>query len=208
NEDGCPPQIVGRMQHFIGRKAMDIEGIGDETIETFFRQGLLRDITDIYRLKDQQVTLIQLERFSQKSIDNMLAGIEKSKEKPFKKVLFVLGIRYAGETVAKKLALHFKSIDALMAASAEEIQSVYEIGERIADSVTEYFASALHREQIEALRQQGLQLRVVENEIEQLGDALAGNSFVISGVAEQCSREELTTLIGRDWGNVVSRVTA
>ena len=137
----------------------------------------------------------------------MLAGIEKSKEKPFEKVLFALGIRYVGETVAKKLALHFKSIDALMAASAEEIQSVYEIGERIADSVTEYFASALHREQIEALRQQGLQLRVVENEIEQLGDALAGKSFVISGVFEQFSREELTTLIGRHGGKLLSSIT-
>src|SRR5690606_1763000 len=156
----------GRMQHYIGRKAMDIEGMGDETIETFFKQGLLRDITDIYALKGKQDALIQLERFGQKSIDNMVAGIEKSKEKPFEKVLFALGVRYVGETVAKKLAQHFKTIDALMAASAEDIQSVYEIGERIAESVTEYFANPLHREQVEQLRAFGVQLAVEEQAVE------------------------------------------
>ena len=207
NEDGCPPQIVGRMQHFIGRKAMDIEGMGDETIETFFKQGLLRDVTDIYTLKDKQDELIQLERFGQKSIDNMVAGIEKSKEKPFEKVLFALGIRYVGETVAKKLAQHFKTIDALMAASAEEIQSVYEIGERIAESVTEYFAIPLHREQIEQLRQYGVQLAVEEKTVEPLGDALAGKSFVISGVFEQFSREELTALIESHGGKMLSSIS-
>ncbi|GGC29941.1 DNA ligase [Parapedobacter defluvii] len=207
NEDGCRPQIVGRMQHFIGRKAMDIEGMGDETIETFYRLGLLHNITDIYTLKDKQEELIQLERFGQKSIDNMIAGIEKSKEKPFEKVLFALGIRYVGETVAKKLALHFKTIDALMAASKEEIQSVYEIGERIAESVTEYFANGLHREQIERLRQHGLQLAVEEKEVEQLGDSLAGKSFVISGVFEQFSREELTALIESHGGKLLSSIS-
>ena len=207
NEDGCPPQIVGRMQHFIGRKAMDIEGMGDETIETFFKQGLLRDVTDIYTLKEKQGELIQLERFGQKSIDNMVAGIEKSKEKPFEKVLFALGIRYVGETVAKKLAQHFKTIDALMAASAEDIQSVYEIGERIAESVTEYFANVLHREQIELLRQYGVQLAVEEKVVERLGDALAGKSFVISGVFEQFSREELTALIESHGGKMLSSIS-
>jgi len=207
NEDGCPPQIVGRMQHFIGRKAMDIEGMGDETIETFFRQDLLHNITDIYRLKDKQDQLIQLERFGQKSIDNMISGIEKSKEKPFEKVLFALGIRYVGETVAKKLAQHFGTIDALMAASKEEIQSVYEIGERIAESVSEYFANETHRQQIEQLRQDGLQLAIVEKETERLGDALMGKSFVISGVFEQFSREELSTLIESHGGKLLSSIS-
>ncbi|WP_353130516.1 NAD-dependent DNA ligase LigA [Parapedobacter pyrenivorans] len=207
NEDGCPPQIVGRMQHFIGRKALDIEGMGDETIETFFRLGLLHNITDIYALKDKQDELIQLERFGQKSIDNMIAGIEKSKEKPFEKVLFALGIRYVGETVAKKLANHFKTIDALMVASKEEIQSVYEIGERIAESVTEYFANVLHREQIARLRKHGLQLVVEEKEIERLGDALLGKSFVISGVFEQFSREELTALIESHGGKLLGSIS-
>lgn len=207
NEDGCPPQIVGRMQHFIGRKAMDIEGMGDETIETFFRQDLLHNITDIYRLKDKQDQLIQLERFGEKSIDNMIAGIEKSKEKPFEKVLFALGIRYVGETVAKKLAQHFGTVDALMAASKEEIQSVYEIGERIAESVSEYFANETHRQQIEQLRQDGLQLAIVEKETVRLGDALMGKSFVISGVFEQFSREELSALIESHGGKLLSSIS-
>ncbi len=207
NEEGCPPQIVGRMQHFIGRKAMDIEGMGDETIDTFFKQGLLRNITDIYTLKDKQDTLIQLERFGQKSIDNMIAGIEKSKEKPFEKVLFALGIRYVGETVAKKLALHFKTVDALAAASKEEIESVYEIGERIAESVTEYFANGIHREQIERLREYGLQLAIERRENQQVGDALSGKSFVISGVFEQFSREELTALIESHGGKMLSSIS-
>jgi len=207
NDEGCPPQIVGRMQHFIGRKAMDIEGMGDETIETFYRQGLLRNITDIYTLKDKQEILIGLERFGQKSIDNMLAGIEKSKEKPFEKVLFALGIRYVGETIARKLAIHFKNIDALAAASKEEIESVYEIGERIAESVTEYFANETHREQIERLKLHGLQLAIEEKVTERLGDALEGKSFVISGVFEQFSREELTALIESHGGKLLSSIS-
>ncbi|SEK61540.1 NAD-dependent DNA ligase LigA [Parapedobacter koreensis] len=207
NEEGCPPQIVGRMQHFIGRKAMDIEGMGDETIETFFKQGLLHNITDIYTLNEKQEGLIQLDRFGQKSIENMLAGIEKSKEKPFEKVLFALGIRYVGETIAKKLAAHFKTIDALAAASKEEIESVYEIGERIAESVTEYFAKEIHREQIERLKQHGLQLATVEKEHERLGDALSGKTFVISGVFAHFSREELTALIESHGGKLLSSIS-
>ncbi|MEC3879876.1 NAD-dependent DNA ligase LigA [Parapedobacter sp. 10938] len=207
NDDGCPPQIVGRMQHFIGRKAMDIEGMGDETVDTFFQQGLLHDITDIYLLKDKQETLKQLERFGQKSIDNMVAGIEKSKAKPFEKVLFALGIRYVGETIAKKLATHFKTIDNLAAATKEEIASVYEIGERIAESVTEYFANDIHREQIERLKQHGLQLTAEEKVVERLGDSLSGKTFVISGVFEQFSREELTALIEKHGGKLLSSIS-
>ena len=207
NDEGCPPQLIGRMQHFIGRKAMDIEGMGDETIDTFFRQGLLHDITDIYVLQDKQDTLKQLDRFGQKSIDNMVAGIEKSKEKPFEKVLFALGIRYVGETIAKKLAAHFKTVDNLAAATQEEIASVYEIGERIAESVTEYFAQHTHRQQIERLKQYGLQLTSKEKLVERLGDSLAGKTFVISGVFEQFSREELTALIEKHGGKLLSSIS-
>lgn len=207
NDEGCPPQIVGRMQHFIGRKAMDIEGMGDETVDTFFQRGLLHNITDIYLLKEKQDTLKQLERFGQKSIDNMVAGIEKSKEKPFEKVLFALGIRYVGETIAKKLAAHFKTIDNLAAASKDEIAAVYEIGERIAESVTEYFANDIHREQIERLKQHGLQLTAQEKVVERLGDSLSGKTFVISGVFEQFSREELTALIEKHGGKLLSSIS-
>ncbi len=207
NDEGCPPQIIGRMQHFIGRKAMDIEGMGDETVDTFFQQGLLHDITDIYLLKDKQDTLKQLERFGQKSIDNMIAGIEKSKEKPFEKVLFALGIRYVGETIAKKLAAHFKTIDNLATATKEEIASVYEIGERIAESVTEYFANDVHRAQIERLKLHGFQLATKEKVVERLGDSLSGKTFVISGVFEQFSRDELTTLIEKHGGKLLSSIS-
>ncbi|WP_262247682.1 NAD-dependent DNA ligase LigA [Parapedobacter soli] len=207
NDEGCPTQIIGRMQHFIGRKAMDIEGMGDETVDTFYKQGLLRDITDIYTLKDKQEILKKLERFGEKSIDNMVAGIEKSKEKPFEKVLFALGIRYVGETIAKKLAAHFKTIDNLAVASKEEIESVYEIGERIAESVTDYFANSTHREQIERLKYHGLQLVVQEKVVERLGDSLSGKTFVISGVFEQFSREELTALIEKHGGKMLSSIS-
>ena len=207
NDEGCPPQLIGRMQHFIGRKAMDIEGMGDETIDTFFRQGLLRDITDIYLLKDKQETLKQLDRFGQKSIDNMMAGIEKSKEKPFEKVLFALGIRYVGETIAKKLTAHFKTVDNLAAATREEIASVYEIGERIAESVSEYFAQDAHRKQIARLKEYGLQLISKEKPVERLGDALSGKTFVISGVFEQHSREELSALIENHGGKLLSSIS-
>src|SRR5690606_5596069 len=164
NDTGCPPQIVGRMQHFISRKAMDIEGMGDETIDTFFQKGLLRSIADIYRLADARDQLVTLERFGQKSIDNMMEGIEKSKNKPFEKVLFALGIRYVGETIAKKLVQHFKTIDALASATREEIESVPEIGERIAESLIEYFNQEAHRELIALLRAAGLQFEIAETQ--------------------------------------------
>lgn len=207
NDSGCPPQIVGRMQHFISRKAMDIEGMGDETIEAFFQQGLLRGIADIYRLADARDKLVTLERFGQKSIENMLDGIAASKNKPFEKVLFALGIRYVGETIAKKLAQHFKTIDALAAATREEIESVHEIGERIADSLTEYFSLDTHRELIAQLRAAGLQFEIMETETVRAGDSLAGKTFVISGVFAQHSREELTTLIESHGGKMVSGIS-
>ena len=145
NDVGCPPQIMGKMQHFIGRKAMNIDGLGDETIETLYRQEFIHHISDLYILHERSAELKQLGRFGEKSINNMLDGIEKSKLMPFEKVLFGLGIRYVGETVARKLVAHFKTIDNLMAASVEELTGAEEIGGRIAQSITEYFAEENHR---------------------------------------------------------------
>lgn len=208
NETGCPPQIIGKMQHFIGRKMMDIEGMGDETVDNFFKKGLLHNIVDIYRLKDHQEGLQQLERFGQKSIENMLKGIEKSKEKPFEKVLFSLGIRHVGETIAKKLALHFKNIDALAQASAEEIESVQDIGRRIAESVREYLDNPIHQEQIKSLRNYGLNFEIKEKEIVLTSNSLEGKTFLISGVFVNHSREELAALIESHGGKMVSAISA
>ena len=208
NETGCPPQIVGKMQHFIGRKMMDIEGMGDETVETFFKKGLLHNIVDIYGLKDHQEDLQQLERFGQKSIDNMLSGIEKSKEKPFEKVLFSLGIRHVGETIAKKLAQHFKNIDALAQASTEEIEAVQDIGRRIAESVKEYLDNPIHQQQLISLRQYGLNLEIEEREIILASENLSGKTFLISGVFAEYSREQLAELIESNGGKMLSSISA
>lgn len=208
NETGCPPQIVGKMQHFIGRKMMDIEGMGDETVDNFFKKGLLHNIVDIYGLKDHQEDLQQLERFGRKSIENMLKGIEKSKEKPFEKVLFSLGIRHVGETIAKKLALHFKNIDALAQASTEEIEGVQDIGRRIAESVKEYLDNPIHQEQIRALRNYGLNFEIKVKEIVLTSNALEGKTFLISGVFANHSREELAALIESHGGKMLSSISA
>ncbi|MNG94431.1 DNA ligase [compost metagenome] len=208
NETGCPPQIVGKMQHFIGRKMMDIEGMGDETVETFFKKGLLHNIVDIYGLKDHQEDLQQLDRFGQKSIDNMLSGIEKSKEKPFEKVLFSLGIRHVGETIAKKLAQHFKNIDALAQASTEEIEAVQDIGRRIAESVKEYLDNPIHQQQLISLRQYGLNLEIEEREIILASENLSGKTFLISGVFAEYSREQLAELIESNGGKMLSSISA
>jgi len=208
NETGCPPQIVGKMQHFIGRKMMDIEGMGDETVDSFFKKGLLHNIVDIYGLKDHQADLQQLERFGQKSIDNMLNGIEKSKEKPFEKVLFSLGIRHVGETIAKKLAQHFKNIDALAQASVEEIEGVQDIGRRIAESVKEYLDNPIHQQQIAALKNYGLNFEIEEKEIILASNSLEGKTFLISGVFANHSREELAALIESNGGKMLSAISA
>ncbi|WDF70460.1 NAD-dependent DNA ligase LigA [Sphingobacterium oryzagri] len=208
NEAGCRPQIVGKLQHFIGRKMMDIQGMGDETMETFFKLGLLRKIADIYSLKDHQEELKGLARFGEKSIDNMLTGIELSKEKPFEKVLFALGIRHVGETIAKKLAQHFKHIDQLIAASAEEMAAVQDIGGRIADSVYNYLHDPQHLMEIGRLREAGLQFEIIEQEVQLAGNSLSGKTFLISGVFADFSREELAQLIESHGGKMVSSISA
>jgi DNA ligase (NAD+) len=208
NDEGCPTQIVGKMQHFTGRKVMDIDGLGDETIETLYQRGFIRHISDIYDLHKRSDELKTLERFGEKSINNMLDGIEKSKQMPFEKVLFGLGIRYVGATVAKKLAAYFKSIDNLMNASFEELVAVEEIGERIARSLTEYFADEKHRTEIEKLKERGLQFVAEENLVTLQSEKLSGKSFIISGVFEKFSRDELTNLIEQNGGKILSSISA
>ncbi len=208
NDEACPPQIVGKMQHFISRKAMNIEGLGQETIEAFYRNGFIQHISDLYILHEKEDLLKQLDRFGQRSITNMLDGIEKSKQMPFEKVLFGLGIRYVGETVAKKLAAHFKNIDSLMSASLSELTSAEEIGERIAESLTDYFHEPRHTQQIEELRKHGLQFEAVENMIELQSTKFQGKSFIISGVFENYSRDELKDIIEANGGKILSSISA
>jgi DNA ligase (NAD+) len=207
NDEGCAPQIVGKMQHFTGRKVMNIDGLGDETIETLYEKGFARHISDLYDLQSKADQLKTMERFGEKSINNMLDGIEKSKQQPFEKVLFGLGIRYVGATVAKKLAMHFKTIDALIAASFEELNAVEEIGERIAKSVIEYFEDPKHREEIEKLKERGLQFTAEEKEVVLASEKLAGKSFIISGTFEK-SRDELKDTIEQNGGKILSSISA
>ena len=208
NDEGCGPQIVGKIQHFIGRKAMNIDGLGDETIETFYQRGLVAHISDLYTLHEKADELKKIERFGERSIENMLKGIEKSKEMPFEKVLFGLGIRYVGETVAKKLARGLKNVDNLISANVEELTAVDEIGGRIAESIQEYFSKADHLQQIALLKQAGLQFEVIETEMLLQSDKLTGKTFVISGVFEKHSREELKTLIEENGGKILSGISA
>ncbi len=208
NDEGCPPQIVGRIQHFTGRKVMDIDGLGDETIETLYQKGFINHISDLYTLHQRADELKPLERFGEKSINNMLDGIEKSKQMPFEKVLFGLGIRYVGATVAKKLTSYFKTIDNLMAASFDELNAVDEIGDRIANSLIEYFADEKHLEEIKKLKSHGLQFIVEEKEVTLQSEKLSGKSFIISGVFEKYSRDELKDMIEQNGGKILSSISA
>lgn len=208
NDEGCPPQIVGKIQHFISRRAMNIEGLGGETVEAFYRQGFVEHISDLYMLHEKSDQLKNLNRFGERSINNMLEGIERSKQMPFEKVLFGLGIRYVGETVARKIAAHFKNIDSLMNAGLDELTSVDEIGDRIAESLLAYFKEPRHLEQIEKLRLHGLQFQAEETVIQLQSNALEGKSFVISGVFESYSRDELKDLIESHGGKILSGISA
>ncbi len=208
NEDGCHPQIVGKMQHFISRKAMNIDGLGDETIETLYQHKFINHISDLYRLKGHSDDLKKMDRFGEKSINNMLDVIEKSKQMPFEKVLFGLGIRYVGETVAKKLTAHFKNIDNLAAATFDELITAEEIGERIALSIIEYFSDEHHKEEIQKLKDSGLQFVTEEKELNLASDKLSGKTFIISGVFENYSRDELKDIIEQNGGKIVSSISA
>jgi len=205
NEYGCPPQITGRIQHFISRKAMDIDGLGAETVELLFNEGLIKNYADLYDLTMEQV--IPLERMAEKSAENLINGIEASKKIPFEKVLFALGIRFVGETVAKKLARHFKSVDQLIAASFEELVAVDEIGERIAQSVIDFFRDDQNLSCVKRLEQYGVQLAMSEDALKGQTDHLAGRIFVVSGVFTTMSRTELKKSIEDNGGKVSSSIS-
>lgn len=206
NATSCPPQITGRIQHFISRKAMDIEGLGGETVVLLVNAGLIDNYADLYELKKEEV--LPLERMAEKSAENLISGIQKSKEIPFERVLFALGIRYVGETVAKKLAKHFKSIDALMAASEEELTNLDEIGERIAWSVREFFDVESNRHIVDRLKSYGVQMEISAEKLANQTDKLSGNTFVISGVFEKVSRNELKKMIEDNGGKVSSSISS
>lgn len=206
NDTGCPPQITGRIQHFISRKAMDIEGLGSETVELLFKEGLIANYADLYTLTKEQV--MPLERMAEKSAENLVNGVIASKQIPFERVLFGLGIRYVGETVAKKLARAYKHIDALMTATEEELVAVDEIGERIAQSVVEFFGKDENRQIVERLKSYGLQFSLSEAQLENQTDTLKGQTFVVSGVFETISRNELKKLIEDNGGKVASSVSS
>jgi len=179
NDSGCPPQITGRIDHFISRKALDIDGLGTETVEQLYKSGMIGNIADLYTLTHEQV--VGLERMAEKSATNLIAGVESSKQVPFPRVLFGIGIRYVGQTVAKKLAKHFQNIGALQAADKEELESVDEIGSRIAQSVIAYFADASNADQVRRLQEYGLQFEMEESEAPK-SNLLEGKAFVVSGV--------------------------
>lgn len=203
NSSGCTPQIVGRIVHFISRKAMNIEGIGEETVGLFFEQGLVRDAADLYDLAPERIAA--LPRLGAKSAANIMASLARSRSVPFARVLYALGIRFVGEATARILAAHFKSLDALAAASEEELAQVDEVGKTIARSVREHFADPVNRRIIERLRAAGLQFETVGEE--RLSDALAGLSIVISGTFERHSREELKRLIEQHGGRNLAAVS-
>jgi DNA ligase (NAD+) len=205
NESGCPPQIKGKLVHFTARKAMDIEGLGEETIEQLFEAGLIRNVADIYSLTKDQ--LLPLERMAEKSVNNLLAGIEESKKVPFERVLFALGIRFAGETVARKLARHFHSIEAIANASVEELVNVEEIGDKIALSVHQWFRHPLNMEIVSRLSEAGLQFKLDESLIREKGDKLKGLSFVVSGVFQGYSRDGIKEFIEQNGGKVSGSVS-
>ena len=205
NEFGCAPQITGRIQHFISRKAMDIDGLGGETVELLRKEGLIQNYADLYELKAEQ--LIPLERMAEKSAQNIVNGIQQSKKIPFEKVLFALGIRFVGETVAKKLAKHFKSIDYLMAADFETLISVDEIGDRIAQSIIDFSNDIRNIQLIKRLKSYGLQLEVSKESLENQTDKLNGKIFVVSGVFYQISRNDLKKAIEDNGGKVSSSIS-
>lgn len=206
NETSCPPQIKGKIEHFISRKAMNIDGLGPETVDMFYRLGLIKNTADLYQLTADDIK--NLDRMGKKSAENIIKGIEASKEVPFERVLFALGIRFVGETVAKKIAKSFNDIDELENANLEKLINIDEIGEKIAQSILTYFANPLNRELIERLKSTGLQLYRREEDLSGYTDKLAGQSIVISGVFTHHSRDEYKELIEKNGGKNVGSISA
>jgi len=206
NETSCPPQIKGKIEHFISRKAMNIDGLGPETVDMFYRLGLIKNTADLYQLTADDIK--NLDRMGEKSAENIIKGIEASKEVPFERVLFALGIRFVGETVAKKIAKSFNDIDELENANLEKLINIDEIGEKIAQSILTYFANPLNCELIERLKSTGLQLYRREEDLSGYTDKLAGQSIVISGVFTHHSRDEYKELIEKNGGKNVGSISA
>ncbi|HIC30910.1 MAG TPA: NAD-dependent DNA ligase LigA [Flavobacteriaceae bacterium] len=206
NYNGCNPQIIGRIQHYISRKAMDIEGLGGETVALLVNAGLINNFADLYELSKEEI--LPLERMAEKSADNLIAGIEASKQIPFERVLFAIGIRFVGETVAKKLAKHYKSIDGLQNASIEELVNVDEIGTKIAESVVDFFSNEENQQIINRLKSYGVQLEISAEKLANQTNKLEGNTFVVSGVFYQVSRTELKKLIEDNGGKVSSSISS
>jgi DNA ligase (NAD+) len=198
NEDGCPPQVKGKMEHFVSRRAMNIDSLGSETIDQLFTAGLIKNIADLYDLKKEQ--LLPLERMAEKSANNLVEGLEASKQVPFERVLYAIGIRHVGETTAKKIARKVKTLDVLMSSTKEELLEIDEVGGIIAESIFDYFSNEEHRRIISRLQQAGLQFSL-SNEQQQAGsDKLSGLTFVISGVFNKYSRDQLKELIESNGG--------
>ncbi|EJF11540.1 DNA ligase, nad-dependent [Pontibacter sp. BAB1700] len=206
NEEGCAPQIMSKLEHFISRKAMNIDELGPKTIEQLYNAGFVHNVADLYDITFEQ--LVNLERMGEKSANNILNSLEKSKQTPYDRVLFALGIRYVGSTVAKKLAEQFPDIESLRGALYEELIAVNEIGDRIAQSLLQYFSRPEHQELIERLKASGLQFKGENTAPEMESDKLDGKTFVISGVFESVSREELQRIIVSHGGKVVSSISA
>lgn len=202
---GCPPQIIGRIQHYISRKAMDIEGLGGETVALLYHNGLVKNYADLYDLKVEQI--LPLERMAQKSAENLINGVQKSKEVPFERVLYAIGIRYVGETVAKKLAKHYRSIEAIQNATITDLILVDEIGEKIAHSVVEFFENQENIQIIQRLKQVGVQFEIIEKYNPNATDKLLGKTFVVSGVFEKFSRDDLKKAIEDNGGKVGSSIS-
>jgi DNA ligase (NAD+) len=203
NENGCPPQIKGKIEHFISRKAMNIDGLGAETVDLLFTKGLVRNVADLYTLTFDQI--IELDRMADRSADNLIQGVKNSTQVPFERVLFAIGIRFVGETVAKKLARAMGSIDRIMHAKYDELIEVDEIGEKIAISVQQFFLDERNVEIIQRLKEAGVQLEVVKKE--SLSQKLEGKSFVVSGVFNAFSRDELKEVIESNGGKNVSSIS-
>lgn len=204
NSAACPPQVIGRINHFISRKAMDIEGLGSETVTLLVKENLISNYADLYELKKEQV--LPLDRMAEKSAENLIRGIEASKNIPFERVLFALGIRFVGETVAKKLAKHYKNMDKLMKMSVETLVEVDDIGERIAESVVAFFHAEDNKNIIERLKHYGVKMEVSKEKLAHQTNLLEGNSFVISGVFKK-SRKELKELIENNGGKNTSSIS-
>jgi DNA ligase (NAD+) len=205
NDANCPPQVKGRMEHFVGRRAMNIDSLGSETIDQLYQAGLVKNIADLYDLRKEQ--LLSLERMAEKSAQNLISGIEASKQVPFERVLYAIGVRHVGETTAKKIARKVKSLNLLMNASKEELLNIDEVGETIAESIAEFFTDPNNRTIIQRLQQAGLQFSISEDQLQGSTEKLKDLTFVISGVFTGHSRDQLKELIELNGGKVSGSIS-